>query len=551
MSDDGSEGRRRISVKILWLASLLLWLPVLIPFVCHYRLLPKPEMPQGKLMLPTGFIQYDQPYYMMNAGAHFDKDGFHLLYGLPFSPDEDTPRIYFQPHVLVMGLIWKATSLDPAIVYLSFGFLSGWICLRVALALFDELFGLASLSQWLVAILWTWGGGLLTLLGSVRYFWTKDLDDLFYFEPAGGMWFLNLGRNLIYPMEAYYHALFLGVILQIIRKRYWGSLLLAVLLSMSHPFTGIELILIVVGWALLERCWIGNREVSTLWLASMFTLGLAHLGYYFGFLRMFPEHRSVQLQWTQEWTYEIQHFSLAYGLVGIFAFWSLRNLPLARTTLSTTRNRLFLIWFLVAFALANHEFAIRPAIQPMHFTRGYVWMPLFLLGGPVLLQLMSRRWGNPFQRWIGATLLSSLFLMDNVLFLTTFHFRDTTLEPQLYVSESYYEIRSVLNQPEQRGALIVSPFPPLNYWLLLHCPVRAWYSHVFNTPDSELRFQELKRFFEQGEFLQAWKDRIVVIILPSNFGPDTNPKLGEIFRAINIQPLHANADYHLYRYSPP
>ena len=61
---------------------------------------------------PTGFIQYDQGYYMAEARQHF-ADGFHLFYGSPASSDYDTPRVYFHPQTFLLGALAKFTNVEP------------------------------------------------------------------------------------------------------------------------------------------------------------------------------------------------------------------------------------------------------------------------------------------------------------------------------------------------------------------------------------------------------------------------------------------------------
>lgn len=446
--------------------------------------------------------------------------------------------------------------------------------LRIALELYRELFGLRSLSHWLVAVLWIWGGGLITLLGSVIYYLTNEIDGLFDFEPAAGLWFLNLGRNLIYPMEAYYHALFLGAIYLAIRGNYSSSFIISTVLSLSHPFTGIELIGILLSWGMVEKIWIGNRlkadgsanslqttlsssiglsqnlNMPWLWIVGLVLLAIVHLSYYFIFLGSFPEHRSLQEQWTLDWTYEVQHFVPAYFLVGAFALWAIRNVDCARNTLSFPQNRLFLIWFLVAFALANHEFALKPAMQPLHFTRGYVWMPLFLIGGSSLIQLIAWFLKGSIGRWILVPLVMSIFLLDNILFLSSYHFRQITSASELYIHPVFADVVQFLNRPENRGAIVLSPNDRLNYWLLLHSPVKAWTSHEYNTPFQKDRRREAKEFFLEGKFILPWKDRILFAIIPKEANPEEQQLLFKLFGILKMQKVHSDAVYDIYRYSP-
>ena len=92
----------------------------------------------------TGFIQYDQAYYMAEARQHFD-DGFQLLYGLPASPDYKTPRVYFHPQTLLLGALMKFTGIEPGWIYTAFGLVATLIFFRLAIALYEFVVGLRSI----------------------------------------------------------------------------------------------------------------------------------------------------------------------------------------------------------------------------------------------------------------------------------------------------------------------------------------------------------------------------------------------------------------------
>src|ERR1700722_19052853 len=88
--------RSPIVNRIYW-AALLLSLPALLPLA-------------GALIVPylhnrvcNGFIEDDLPSYVANARRHFNQ-GFHLFYRNPYG-GENTPAIYFQPHIFLLGLM--------------------------------------------------------------------------------------------------------------------------------------------------------------------------------------------------------------------------------------------------------------------------------------------------------------------------------------------------------------------------------------------------------------------------------------------------------------
>ena len=103
-----------------WVLSLLLITAAFIPYLTRYFI-------GIKDLVPTGFILDDSVYYMANAREHFDGGGFHVMYGNPFSPFYDTPRIYFQPLILVLGVVWRLSGWDPGVVFTLVGFVAAGI----------------------------------------------------------------------------------------------------------------------------------------------------------------------------------------------------------------------------------------------------------------------------------------------------------------------------------------------------------------------------------------------------------------------------------------
>jgi hypothetical protein len=145
---------------------------------------------------------------MAEARQHF-AGGFHLLYGLPASSDYDTPRVYFHPQTLLLGALVNFTGIESGLVYSAFGLAATLIFFRIAIGLYEFVVGLRSAAQLLVLPLFLWGGGLAILCGFL--FKVAAGGDLLAFDT--GAWGANLGRGVIYGVEAYYHALFFGAVL--------------------------------------------------------------------------------------------------------------------------------------------------------------------------------------------------------------------------------------------------------------------------------------------------------------------------------------------------
>src|SRR5262249_11331626 len=131
------------------------------------------------------------------------------------------------------------------------------------------------------------------------------------------------------------------------------------------------------------------------------------------FLESFEQHRAVRETWSLGWTLRLPTLLLGYGPVGL----------LAACRLWRDRRRLdeaagfFVVCFAVSFLLANHEWFLPPR-QPLHFTRGYLWMPLCLLALPLLQRLLSSGWfrASRIHRALLAV-LACCAVSDNVGFL--------------------------------------------------------------------------------------------------------------------------------------
>jgi hypothetical protein len=97
----------------LWLVSLVLFAPALIPYLSHFAF-----QPPGRL--PTGFIDYDLPSYLANAREHFDSGHFRFFFRNAYDPNLASPHIYFQPWTLVLGTVMHLTGIAPNHLFLIF-----------------------------------------------------------------------------------------------------------------------------------------------------------------------------------------------------------------------------------------------------------------------------------------------------------------------------------------------------------------------------------------------------------------------------------------------
>src|SRR5438105_14497188 len=95
----------------VWALGAALLLPVYLLYIAHFTIMVAPG---------TGFLQYDQAYYMAIARAYFADAGFAPLYGLPFSPDPATPQIYFQPLTMALRIAGRVSRTATGSPYMAF-----------------------------------------------------------------------------------------------------------------------------------------------------------------------------------------------------------------------------------------------------------------------------------------------------------------------------------------------------------------------------------------------------------------------------------------------
>ncbi|MCK5843710.1 MAG: hypothetical protein KAG97_03315 [Victivallales bacterium] len=476
-----------------WLFCLLLLTPVFVLYIAHYASEPN----------PTGFIQYDMPYYMANAREYFDRGSFNLFYSNPFSSFVDSSRIYFQPHILLLAIVWKITALDPGVVYCFFGFFSGLICLRLALLVYETLFGLATLTDKLVFILFCWGGGVLFISGFTYQLFcgagfSEALNQGFRFDPSGGFWMLSFGRNLVYPTEAYYHALYFGLIYCLLKKKLLPIAVLSLALSLSHPYTGLEIVSAALLYLLLERYYWREENSPVSLILGLAAILVVHITYYLGILNMDVEHHALYLQWSLPWTFRAENFVPAYILVAMLFLYRIRTPEKLGNVFQKRENRLFAILAFVAFLLANHEFAFSPK-QPIHFTHGYVWIPIFLLGAGVLKEFFNNMRSRGAAGILVILAISFLFLIDNIMWFGLNSRLQYRGKKGIHYTDAQKDLFKWMNRREiDNRYLMLANDNMLGYLATVYTPARVFTSHWVNTPFISQKNKIKKIFLTKG-----------------------------------------------------
>ena len=171
----------------------------------------------------------------------------------------------------------------------------------------------------------------------------------------------------------------------------------------------------------------------------------------------------------------------------------------------------------------------------MHFTRGYQWIPLFLLGAPAILAMFARlRAQQPRSVAVLATAAAvGIFVSDNVIWLgirgaqalglASNHFSSafefgSTFTPRAKsalgfgLTKEELQVLHAMNDSANRGFVVVSADPILGYLTTVYSPLRSWRSHPANTPESERRDEELHQFFNGERAVAEW-DRLPVLFV--------------------------------------
>ncbi len=531
-----------------WLAAFLLLAPLFMLYIGHYL-----QSYNDPNLIPTGFLgKRDSPYYMALAREYFDRGKWSLFYPLPMSDNFNNEAIYFQIHILFLGIVWTLTGLPPGIVFDIFGILAGTVCIFTLIKLFKSMYGLETVSKKLTFILLVWGGGILSISGFLYSFLTKKslkegVLKMFVFDPDKGWWGLNFGRNLIYPTEAYYHALAVGIIYLVYKKNWNWVLVLTLILSLSSPHTGFTYLAILLTYSFLERFYFKNKEVSLKFIGGLSAILVYHIGYYLAYLNRNAEHRDIiSTHWVNSaeeggtnFMYDAINFVPGYFLITIMVCWLFRQPKLIVPIFKKSFNRFLFLMFAIVFLLANHEFAFKPQ-QPLHFEKGYVYLSLFLLSAGVLIKLFDNL-NSKFSRMtsgILTTLICILFLSDNLSFFTYFSIDNYRGSGGLQLFKQQKEVLDVLNKEGKNDYLIVSDDEMISYWAMVYTPMRSLVSHEVTTPFIAEKRKMIDDLFLNGKIDANLKDRKLLIIDSQKRKPGIN-----LCDSIPCNPLFENKLY--------
>ncbi len=512
-----------------FIVSLLLLLPILIFYFAQYN--PPNDY------IGTGFVHGDMLSYMANARQHFDNENFSLIYSNPFNIDSNGPKIYFQIQTLILGTVWHFTQIDVGVIFIGFGILFSFLAIYIALKLFKSYIGWGTKGHTATFALLIYGGGLLIIGGFIyNYFQKFDFIDAALksqvFDPGGGYWMLNFGRNFVYSTEAYYHFLTISIVYLVLKNKQYAVSLVLFILSFSHPFYGIQFLLIILLYQFSEFFIFSKLKIKKRFIALNIII-LALFGAYNGiYLSNFAEHKIIIEQWSINWFMDSISIILAYLPVFILTFISFRNSEFK--LFNNSFNRFLLIYFLISLALANHELIMRP-IQPIHFTHGHIYTPLFLLGAGVLVKFFNHN------KWVLSSVIKSfvflLLIFDNLTWFSDQSYININREEQavsIRIKQPQLDLLNYIDKHYDYTYLFVSENYELDYFATAYTSVYSLVPHMFNTPYINHRKQIYRDFYIQKKY-EILKDYKVILsddIFNNGINTDirTNLKFKEIYR---------------------
>jgi hypothetical protein len=490
-----------------WLFALALTVPMILFYVAFY-------LNHSSSLISTGFIAYDNVSYVANAKQYLDADKFSLFYSNPLNDSGNYAAIYFQPQTLLLAfLLWL--GLTPGFTIVLFNWLGTLLSFRMAIAIYDHLYPNTQRRKLFISF-FCWGGGLLAL-ACIPIAFTKSVgnldffDRMFFIDPASGWWGLNFGRGQFISTEGYYHFLFLAGILCILKKKWNLALTISFVLSLSHPFSGIEFLAIVIAWTFIEKVVVKNKDVPWSFLTGTTIILAFHIFYYLYYLNQFPDHRSVSEQYSLNWRLRFFNMIPAYCLVGALAVASL--LKLKKFFFSSLSTRLFFAWFAISFLLINHELFMKP-MQPLHFTRGYVWTSLFLLGLPTLHSIFQNE--KLKRNSIVLILFSALLFLDNFLWVANNVRTRQTSPSVICITNEQKSLLELIDKNSTNKTLIIGNDEVVVYMSTVYSKAYPWISHPFTTPFVTKKEKTYNDFIEKGIVDSSWKKREIIFVFHKN-----------------------------------
>lgn len=448
----------------------------------------------GKLW---GIFQGDMPTYIANAW-HTSPETFHLTYSNPYDISADKKAYLVQLPITLLSVLLRC-GLDGSeatlLITIVFGTGMFYLLSLLVNAITSERF-----SRWILFLLLSLGGGLAwvsSLVDQTVGFWSgiKLYEEHYYW------WFFNIFRLIMYPFELIHHVVFFLCLYSLIKRDWFKSNLLVVLSMLINPFLSLHMILVQFFVAVTDK---KEKIYKKMWFVPMAFLWAY---YYQVFLPGNPVFESLIKQHESAYSDPMWVTDLVQGygfaLVGLFCLFD----PLFRKRLfADWKGVPFLVLIFVTLALVNNGF-----VQPLHFARGYLYLGLWVL--TFMWLEFSVELGR-IKRSFFTALMSVFFAMslpDNISFLKD-QYEIPPEKSLLVLWDDQKAIHDYLNSIEEpQNIFTIEMAMSIQLSALTHH--NLLFGTEYTTPDFHKRFDDAKRFLEEGggDILQTWKVDIVIL----------------------------------------
>jgi hypothetical protein len=477
-----------------WGLVLLAALPLQLPLLQHAFSGPE----------ATGFIYYDGPYYLANARAIFER-GNGFAYPNAFDPSPNSPVIYFHWLLWLLGAGVKFLHLDPGALFATTGVAATIVGAALTYRLVELVLPENS-ARGLWFLLTMWGGGVVVLatmsvnLASGQ----PGLSQLFRYATGEGWWFSSWGLNFLFATEAVYHALVAASWIGVLQRRWSLAIGAVAALAATHPFAGAQHLLILGAW-LAVLAWRERSRAAWLRLALIAGISATFAAYYFIYLPRFPAHRTLMSVWSGAHEVRLVSLLLEVGPWFAVAVWRWRHERWAADALE---------WFWVVAAgvtllLLQHDLFIGSR-QPAHFSRGYFWLPLWLLALPQL-----QAWAGRLADWGRAAALSVVVIGGTLIVSDTLAFiardLDSGAAARATLAAEQREMLVWMDRANLRGVLL-APDARLGYLSAAYSGVRPFLGHLNNTPDIRSRWADFSRWQREGR-VGPWFEEVDYLLI--------------------------------------
>lgn len=366
---------------------------------------------------PQGLDQY--VYFSLVQAIWRTGNGF--TYEYPFSLFWPAPPVLLQLPLTVAAWIAKVIGLS-----LSFEFLRVVGAAGSGAALWVLAKRLSPSKLWRRWLLFAcvFGGGWFSF-GAVREaIRTAGIEGLtewpLYVQRSMGAiywWLPYLAQNVVYPLEATYHALVLGAFAALLTGTFRTALVLHLLTWFSNPFPAVSLSVPVWLW-LLSRVLVPQglprRDLFRQLVGWSLVMAIG-LGYYGPFLGQWDVLRELGRMHRVPLAPPPTPFQLLCLLspFGWFFLWSFMTRATRRAVWISPRWRLLAIIVVSQFMFLGQFWVLgSSAIQPYHFNRGYLSMALGAIA--VRCVYVTRRNRGNIPRWLKMLILTAV--IDHAVF---------------------------------------------------------------------------------------------------------------------------------------